>query len=99
MSDTPEFRVAWSQEAIRTIKEFAQRAPLVETRQRLAEVLRALDGRLSRDPLAVGEAYRSTGNIVEQYAALTLLGIEFAVDTDRKFVFVRRCCFLEVRNP
>ena len=92
MADAPEFTVLWSpaaQDALRSIRRSTH--PRVVAGE-LGEIVRALDERLRREPSAVGEIYRSRGPI-EDYAAVhdSFLAINFAIDTLRKLVLVRRC--------
>jgi hypothetical protein len=64
----------------------------------LARLARALDERLSLDPLAFGEVYRARGVVEERLAALEFLAIDFAVDAQRRFVLVRTCRLLSRRG-
>jgi hypothetical protein len=99
MPDPSEYRVGWLQNAVTAIRDFLQASPPIERRQALAALLRGFDERLRREPLEVGEIYRSRGNVVEHHAAKDFLAIEFAVDTARKLVVVRKCRFLSGPNP
>ncbi len=87
MPEEALFRVSWSQEAIGTLK---QRGGDKE----LTRLVRTLDERLRRDPLHVGEVYRTRGTIEEHLAVQESLSIDFTVDTQRKFVLVRSCHIL-----
>jgi hypothetical protein len=87
MPEEASFRVSWSQRAIDTLK---QRGGDKE----LARLVRTLDERLRRDPVHVGEVYRSRGAIEEHLAVQESLAIDFAVDTQRRFVLVRGCHIL-----
>jgi hypothetical protein len=57
----------------------------------LARVVRAIDDRLRREPLALGEVYRSRGAVEEHLAVHEFVAVDFAVDKGRKFVLVRDC--------
>ena len=65
----------------------------------LARLVRAVDERLSLDPLAFGEVYRARGVVEERLAVLEFLAIDFAVDARRRFVLVRICRLLSRRGP
>jgi hypothetical protein len=82
--------VAWSPQVRQTLKRLAAQAD-EPTRSALAQIVRSLDDRLSRNPLTLGEIYRSRGGILEHLAVSDFLAIEFAVDRGRKFVLVRGC--------
>jgi hypothetical protein len=88
-NDLP-FRVTWSLQVRQTLKRLAGQADET-TRSALVQIVRSLDDRLRRNPLAVGEIYRSRGGILEHLAVSDFLAIEFAVDQGRKFVLVRGC--------
>jgi lipopolysaccharide biosynthesis regulator YciM len=63
----------------------------------LAQVVREIDDRLRHDPRSLGEVYRSRGAVEEFLAVHKFLAINFAVDTERKFVLVRDCHALSRR--
>jgi len=87
MPEESSFQVQWSRRAIDTLK---QRAGDKE----LARMVRSVDQQLRRDPLQVGEVYRVRGRVKEHLAVYQALAIDFAVDTQRKFVLVRTCHIL-----
>ena len=90
MADQAPHRVSWAPKASRALRKAAESGGGRE----LARVARAVDERLSLDPLTFGEAYRSRGAVEERLAVLEFLAIDFAVDALRKFVLVRDCHFL-----
>jgi hypothetical protein len=94
ISNPPQYLVVWSRNAISGIKEFAERSRPVGGGQELGRLLRLIDHRLRDDPLAVGEVYRSRGHVVEHCAVQDFVGIDFAIDTERRLVLVRQCSFL-----
>jgi hypothetical protein len=88
--DSP-FRVSWAPRAVAALKQTTRQAHSSEGRQMLARVVRALDDRLRREPIGLGEVYRSRGPIHEHLAVSEFLAIDFAVDTLRRLVVVRKC--------
>jgi hypothetical protein len=64
----------------------------------LASRAKAVDERLSLDPLAFGEVYRIRGAVEERLAVLEFLAIDIAVDVQRGFVLVRTCRLLSRRG-
>jgi hypothetical protein len=87
MADEAPFRVSWSAAA----REALRRAVLADERRGLAGAVRAVNARLSSDPTGLGDIYRSRGPVEEYFAVLGFLALNFAVDTNRKFVLVRSC--------
>jgi hypothetical protein len=94
MPDELSYRVVWSQQAIASAKELANKARASGREKELARVIRTLDARLCQDPLAAGEICRSRGVVEEHLAIHEFLAINFAVDKERKLVLVRGCCAL-----
>jgi hypothetical protein len=91
MPDDLPYRVSWSRRAVEALKAMGQRAAQTGRAAELAQVVKAIDDRLRRDPLAFGEVYRSRGAVEEHLAVHEFLAVDFAVDTARKFVVVRSC--------
>jgi hypothetical protein len=85
----PSYQVFWSHAARQVLQAFANSAPSPEIRREVARTVRSFDHRLRTDPLLVGEVYRVRGAIREHLAVQDLLA-NFAVDTARKLVSVRR---------
>src|SRR4051812_3812648 len=85
------YRVYWLPEVQETLKSLGQAARAVGLLDALKETLAALNERLEQDPLEVGELYRGKDAVKEHVAAYRLLGIDFAIDTEKKIVVVRRC--------
>jgi hypothetical protein len=83
--------VFWSPSARQEVKAFVEKSPDSEVKKALAKVLRAIEEQLLREPQALGEVYRTRGAIEQYLAAKDFVCIDFAVDKDRKFVFVRKC--------
>jgi hypothetical protein len=94
MADPAPFRVGWSAGAVQTLEEARTRGEEFGGPQELARVIRRADERLRQDPLAFGEVYRSRGAIDEHLAVLEFLAVDFAIDRERQFVFVRTCTIL-----
>jgi hypothetical protein len=92
------FHVFWISAARESLKMLGQRAREVGLLDALKQVLRELNERLEREPLEVGELYRTRRPVVEQTAGHKLVGIDFAVDTEKKVVAVRRCWALPPRR-
>jgi hypothetical protein len=90
MPDDLPYRASWSRTTVEALNELARRAGDSGRREALARVVRALDDRLRRAPLTFGEAYRIRGAVEERLAVLEFLAVDFAVDTVRKFVLVRK---------
>jgi len=67
-------------------------------RLRLAENLRQINERLTNDPTAVGEIYRSSGPFLEYLGAIGVLAFDFAVDEHHHLVSVRTCHLLSGRG-
>ena len=95
MPDGPPFRVSWSRKAREALVAAAGSGDAPD----LARLVRAADERLSSDPFAFGEAYRTRGVVEERLAVLEFLAIDFAVDAGRRFVLVRTCRLLSRRGP
>lgn len=91
MPDEGQYRVSWSPIAMDALREIAQARRGPGRGSELAQTLRALDERLRREPLTVGEVYRSRGVVEEHLAVYQFLAIDFAVDTARGLVMVRDC--------
>lgn len=91
MLNGPSYQVLWSHGARQTLRTFADSAPSPEMRQEVARTVRSIDQRLRTDPLLVGEVYRVRGPIREHLAVQDLLAVDFAVDTARMLVAIRRC--------
>src|SRR4051812_28580493 len=91
MADDASFDVLWSAEAKSTLKAFHKKSPTARDGKSFAQVVEALDANLRRDPLNVGEAYRSRGVIEEHIAVQDFLSINFSIDTKRRLVLVRSC--------
>jgi hypothetical protein len=91
MADDLPYRVSWSRKAVDALKELGRKAAESGGGNELARVVRAIDERLRRDPIALGEAYRSRGAVAEHLAVHEFVAIDFAVDGERKFVLVRDC--------
>lgn len=85
MAHDGPYRVSWLPQAAHALRRAAQSA---EGRD-LAQVVRDVMARLTSDPTAFGDIYRSRGAIEEYLAALDGVAIDFAVDTQRGFVVVR----------
>src|SRR5688572_25975401 len=94
MADDPSFRVLWSPQARDTLRSLRRKARGSSVGKTLAQVIRAVDDRLRRDPLSVGEVYRTRGNVAEHLAIHQFLAVDFAVDRQRKVVLVRACSVL-----
>jgi hypothetical protein len=89
--ESSPWRVAWSARAVAVLQGLRHRATDFGGSSELARVVKALDDRLRREPLSVGEVYRSRGAVAEHLAVSEFLAIDFAVDTERQFVLVRDC--------
>jgi len=87
-------RVSWSSSAIAHLKEPAPKAQAAGKGEDLLRILRSLQERLVRDPVSLGEVYRSRGEIEVHLAVRGFLAIDFAIDKERKFVLVRACTAL-----
>jgi hypothetical protein len=90
MPDDLPYRVSWSRTAVEALNELARRASDPIRRAELARVARAIDDRLRRAPLTLGEAYRARGAVEERLAVVEFLAVDFAADAVRKFVLVRK---------
>jgi hypothetical protein len=91
MPDDLPYRVSWSQNAIEALKELGRRMKESGQAQELGRVVRAIDERLRRDPLSLGEAYHTRGSVESHLAVHEFLALDLAVDAARKFVLVRAC--------
>jgi hypothetical protein len=94
MLNGPPYRVSWSRKA----REALYAAASADTSRELARRARAVDERLSLNPLAFGEVYRVRGAVEERLAVLDFLAVDFAVDVQRRFVWVRTCHLLSRRG-
>jgi len=95
MPNGPSYRVSWSRKAREALYAVAGSGDAPDP----ATLARAVDERLSLDPLAFGEVYRARGVVEERLAVLEFLAIDFAVDARRRFVLVRTCRLLSRRGP
>jgi hypothetical protein len=82
------YTVVWSPLARTALREMIGVVRGSGREREFAETLRVVDGRLCRAPLDFGEIYRSHGSVVMHAAVLTLLGLDFAVDTARRLVLI-----------
>jgi hypothetical protein len=90
MPDNVPYRVSWSRTAVAALTDLAKGASNPGRRTELARVVRLIDDRLRQAPVEFGEVYRIRGTVEEHLAALEFLAVDFAVDTARKFVLVRK---------
>lgn len=60
-------------------------------RLQLADNLKEINERLTNDPTAVGEIYRSSGPFLEHLAVHGILAFDFAIDRQHRLVSVRNC--------
>jgi hypothetical protein len=96
MPDDLSFQVSWSHKAIAALKEAGSKARQSAKGKQLAKLVREIDGRLRREPGAVGEVYRIRGAVEEYLAVVDVIAIDFAIDQQRRLVLVRKCrTFLE----
>jgi hypothetical protein len=91
MPNEVPYLVVWSRKAQDVLKALSLMIASSKGRKRLAELITAINDRLRREPTAVGEIYRSKGNVEEYLAVCEFLSIDFAVDEQRKVVQVRVC--------
>ena len=84
--DDLAYRGSWSRKAIEVLENATESGS-----NALAGLVRAMDDRLRRNPVDVGEVYRARGAVEEHLAVYQFLAIDFAVDTNRKFALVRSC--------
>jgi hypothetical protein len=94
MPEEDAYRVSWARKAREILKDLGKRMRASGGAQELARVVRAVDERLRADPITLGEVYRSRGVVEEHLAVQEFLAVDFAVDTERKFVLVRDCHIL-----
>jgi hypothetical protein len=83
------YRVSWSRKVIDALKDFGENAHQSGVGEELVRLLRIIDERLRREPIDLGEVYRSRGAIEEHLAVRGFVAIDFAVDKERRFVLVR----------
>jgi plasmid stabilization system protein ParE len=91
MPEGRPYEVAWLPRALAALEEIRRKLREPAGKRELAEILRSLQERLRHEPLSLGEIYRSRGSVVEHLAVLSIVAIDFAVDTQRRFVLVRKC--------
>jgi hypothetical protein len=94
MPDDLPYRVSWSRKVMDALKELGSQAQRSSGPKELASMVREIDERLRREPVAFGEVYLSKGAIEAHLAIHKFMAIDFAVDKERKFVLVRRCRLL-----
>lgn len=99
MPDDLTYRVSWSRKVVEALKDLKRKAHEFGGGKELARVVRAIDDRLRREPLALGEVYRSRGAVEEHLAVHEFLAVDFAIDKERKFVLVRDCRPLSGQGP
>jgi hypothetical protein len=85
------YQVYWLPDVQNALRELAEKARGLGILDALKQAVAQTTARLEQDPLEVGELCRQKGDIVEQAAANDLIWVNFAVDTKRKVVVVRRC--------
>jgi len=93
MPDLP-YTVSWSQIAVKAAKAHLASSSQTPAGTSISEAIKAIDARLRQDPIHFGEMTRSRGNVEEHLAVLGPVAMNFAVDTNKKFVYVRDCHFL-----
>jgi hypothetical protein len=91
MADDLPYQVSWLPEAEAIVKELHRDARSPAAREELTRVIRTYHHQLQRDPFVIGNIYNVAGNIQERFAVVDSLLFEFAVDTHRHFVTVRKC--------
>ncbi len=91
MPSDASYQVVWSQQAIQTLRDYADGPAPAEIREELARAVRLVDQRLRTEPLDVGEVYLTRGTVHEHLAVKGLRAIDFAVAAARMFVNVHRC--------
>ncbi len=85
--DADAFTVQWSQRAIRVLHELKS----LRSADAIGRAVRSIDSKLRQDPMQVGEVYRVKGAIQEFHAIHKFIAFNFAVDTKRRLVLVRKC--------
>ena len=95
MSSDAPFQVIWSSKALQQLRELARNQNSAITRPKLAAILPLLDEQLRHDPLAIGEIYRKRGTIVVHRCIRGRLMVDFAIDPQRRLVYVRACQVLD----
>jgi hypothetical protein len=91
MTGELRYRVVWSHHARNALEQLVPVVRESGRAEKLAQTIRTVDARLRHEPLLLGEPYRSRGAVVEHLAVLSLLGLDFSVDTSRFVVSVRNC--------
>lgn len=91
MAGETSYRVVWLRKAIDVLKDMGRKAREAGRGKELAQIIRAFDQRLRREPLNVGEVYRARGAVAEHLAVQEFIAVDFAVDQARRFVLVRKC--------
>jgi len=85
------YHVLWLSDARNTLRELAQKARERGVLESFKLAITELNERLEREPIEVGELYRTRGNIEDHSAAYKVVSIDFGVDKERKVVCVRWC--------
>lgn len=98
MSVQLPYKVFWGTQAKAALQQYAITARQLGIHQELARLIRALDEALGIDPQSVGEIYHRQGNIEEYLAVRDFLSLDYAVDSARKVVQVRKCIALSSRG-
>lgn len=93
MLDSP-YTVSWSPIAVAAAKARLKQSTKPIGATSISETLKAIDARLRHDPIHFGEITRSRGSVEEHLAVHGPVAINFAVDTNKNFVYVRDCHFL-----
>jgi len=97
-NDLPPYRVSWSRKVMDALKEHGRKAHEAGGGKEFARIVGDIDERLRREPIAVGEVYRSRGAIEEHLAVVESAAIDFAVDQERRLVLVRAFHVLSGRD-
>jgi hypothetical protein len=91
MADKLPYQVSWSSEARSAVREVLREARSPEARAELLQAIRTLDEQLHLDPCSVGDVFRVIGVIEKRFIVTQSLYVDFAVDTQRRLVWVRSC--------
>lgn len=85
-----QFHVFWSPSSRASLSAMSRKANAT-VRRRIVDLLRAFDEKASKDPLSLGEIYRSRGAITEYLVVQDFLSFDIAVDELRLLVMIREC--------
>jgi hypothetical protein len=86
-----EYQVSWSDTARESIKASVVKAREIRVGEHFLQIIKALDEKLRKDPLSLGEIRWHRGSVEGRIAIFEFVAIPFRVDKVKRYVLVRDC--------